>query len=185
MTTGSELSCVACYLRADHDDLRARLERPVGRLNTLGSGGGPCEVALEPGRRADEQIARVRFAVVGERVSDIARSERELAGAPGEPLAVDLEDELAFEHVERLVEVVHVQGRAGAARADDVLHHRDVATGLLAAQQDVGVKVWYRRHVRLLSRLRRRRRCNQSTSTTRLDATSLHFTRTRAGRKRG
>src|SRR3954452_6630644 len=82
MTTGSELSCVACYLRADHDDLRARLERPVGRLNTLGSGGGPCEVALEPGWRADEQIARVRFAVVGERVSDVARSERELAGAP-------------------------------------------------------------------------------------------------------
>src|SRR4051794_34034467 len=146
MTTGSELSCVACYLRADHDDLRARLERPVGRLNTLGSGGSPCEMALESGWRADEQIARVRFAVVGERVSDIARSERELAGAPGESLAVDLEDQLAVKHVERLVEVVHMQRRAAAARADDVLHHRDVARGLLAAEQHVAAKVRCRRH---------------------------------------
>jgi len=41
----------------------------------------------------------------------------------------------------QFVEVVRVQGRAGAVRADHVLHHRDVAPGLLTAQQDVGVKV--------------------------------------------
>jgi hypothetical protein len=54
--------------------------------------------------------------------------------APFEPLVLDLKDQLAFEHVERLVEVVRVQGRAGAVRAHDVLHHRDVTSGLLTAQ---------------------------------------------------
>ena len=127
-------SSFAGYLRADDGDLGTRLQRPVRRLDALRFGGGPREVALEPGRRADEQIASLRVAVVGERVDDVARSERKLAHAPGEPLVPDLEDQLAFEHVERLVEVVHVQGRAGATRNDDVLHHRDMTCGLLAAQ---------------------------------------------------
>src|SRR3954454_22334953 len=125
---GSARSSVARYLRADYGDLGAGLQRPVRRLDALGGSGGPREVALEPGRRADEQIARVRVAVVGERVGDVARSERELACAPGEPLVVDLEDQLALEYVERFVEVVGVQGRAGAVCADDVLHHRDVTS---------------------------------------------------------
>src|SRR3954452_12209827 len=108
-------SFFACYLRSDHGDLGAWLQRPVGGLDALKCGGGPREVALEPGRRADEQIARVRVAVVGECMGDVARSERKLARAPGEPLTRDLEDQLAVEHVEGLVEVVRVQGWSGAA----------------------------------------------------------------------
>ena len=132
---------VAGYLRADDRDLGARLQRPVRRLDALGGRGRPREVALEPGRRADQQVTRVRVAVIGECVCDVARGEGKLARAPGEPLVPDLEDQLAFEHVEPLVEVVLVQRRASAAGADDVLHHRYVACGLLAAEQDVGVKL--------------------------------------------
>ena len=46
-----------------------------------------------------------------------------------------------------LVEVVRVQRGAGAVRRDHDLGHGHMATGLLAAQQDVGAKVqrgWHR-----------------------------------------
>ena len=45
-------------LGADPDDLWDGLQRPVRRLDALRGGGDPREVALEPRRRADEQIAR-------------------------------------------------------------------------------------------------------------------------------
>jgi hypothetical protein len=71
----------------------------------------------------------------------IARRERELARALGDELVLDLEDQLAFEHVERLVEVVRVQGRAGGLRGDHDLGHREVTARLLAAQQDIGAEI--------------------------------------------
>src|SRR5918994_3865555 len=125
----------AAYLGADLYDLGDRLQRPVRPPGALRSGRAPREVALEPGRRADEQVARICLAVVGQGVGDIARGERELACAPGEHLVLNLEDQLAFEEVERLVEVVRVQGWAGAVRGDDILHHRDLTARLLASQQ--------------------------------------------------
>jgi hypothetical protein len=48
-----------------------------------------------------------------------------------------LEDQLALEHVEGLVEVVRVERRAGVVRRDHDLGHGYVAAGLLAAQQDI------------------------------------------------
>jgi len=55
----------------------------------------------------------------------------------------DLEDQLASEHVEGLVEVVRVQRGTAAVRRDDDLGHGHVAAGLLAAQQDIGAEVRY------------------------------------------
>jgi len=70
--------------------------------------------------------------VVGERVGDVARGEREFAGALGAQPVLDLEDQLALEHVERLVEVVRVQGRTCASGGNHHLHHRDMTGRLLA-----------------------------------------------------
>jgi hypothetical protein len=64
-------------------------------------------------------------------------SERDLAPALRHELVLDLEDELALEHVERLVEVMRVQIWAFRARRDDVLDHGYVPAGLLAAQHDL------------------------------------------------
>ena len=50
-----------------------------------------------------------------------ARGEGELSGGPGEERVADSEDELAFQDVEGLVEVVPVQWWSWAARRDDVL----------------------------------------------------------------
>ena len=104
-------------------------------------------VALEARGRADEHVARGRVAVVGQRVGYVARGEGELARALGDEGVLDLEDQLALEHVEGLVEVVRVQRGAGAVRRDHDLGHGHVAVGLLAAQQDVGGEVrrgWHR-----------------------------------------
>jgi len=55
--------------------------------------------------------------------------------------SLDLEHELALDHVERLVEVVLVQVRAFGPRRHDVLDHGHVTAGLLAAEQDLGAEI--------------------------------------------
>src|SRR4029079_13641421 len=103
-------------------------------------------VALETGRSADEHVARGCVAVIGQRVGDVAWSERELAGALDRERWLRLEDEFAFEHLKGLVEVVRVQRRRGGLRWDLDLGHGHLAAGLLAAQQDVGTYVWHGAH---------------------------------------
>jgi hypothetical protein len=94
-------------------------------------------VALEARGRADQQVARGRVAVIRERVGYVARGEGGLAGGLGQLRVLDLEEQLASEYVKGLVEVMRVQRGAGAARREDDLGHRHVATGLLAAHQDI------------------------------------------------
>jgi hypothetical protein len=72
--------------------------------------------------------------VIGQRVGYVARNEGKLARAPDHEHLLDLEDQLALEQVEGLVEVVGVQRRAGTIRQDYDLGHGHVAAGLLAAQ---------------------------------------------------
>src|SRR5262249_14812213 len=62
----------------------------------------------------------------------------------------DLEDQLALEQVEGLIEVVRVQRGTRAMRRDHDLGRGHVAAGLLAAQQDIGVEVqggWHGSHL--------------------------------------
>src|SRR5215211_8452285 len=134
-------------LWADDRDLGDRLQRPLRRLDPGRLGGDASPVALEARGRTDQQVARGRVAVIGQRVGYVARGEDELARALGHERLLDLEDQLALEQVEGLVEVVRVQRGAGAVRRDHDLDHGHVATGLLAAQQDVGAEVqhgWHR-----------------------------------------
>ena len=83
-------------------------------------GGDAVEVALEAGRRDDEQRACGLAAQVGVGVRDAARGEGELAGTAGEDDVVELEGELAFEQVEGLVEVVPVKRRPSSSGASVV-----------------------------------------------------------------
>ena len=93
------------------------------------------EVTLGPGRGADEQVARLDVAAVGQRMRHVARSERQLARARGDEVVADLERQLALDHVERLVEVVRVQvWPLGAGRDHDV-DRGDDAVGLFAASR--------------------------------------------------
>ena len=85
------------------------------------------EVALEAGRRAQQQVARRRVAEVGERVRDAAGREGQRARPGGEELVAQLERELAVEDVERLVELVVVQRRAVPARPAAVLSITEIA----------------------------------------------------------
>ena len=100
-------------LRADDRDLGDWLQRPLRRVDPGRLGGDARPVALEARGRADQHVARGRVAVVGERVRHAARGEGELARALGDDGIVDLEDQLALEYVEGLVEVVRVQWGAG------------------------------------------------------------------------
>jgi hypothetical protein len=120
-------------LRADDLDLGDRLQRPLRRLDPSPLGRDARPVALKPRGSADEHVARGRVAVVGQRVRHVARGEGELAGALGRERVLDLEDELAFEYVVDLVEVVGVQRGAGGARRWLDVGYGDLATGLLCA----------------------------------------------------
>src|SRR2546430_13998863 len=97
----------------DDGHLRDGLQRPLGRVGAGPPGGTARELALEAARRADEEIPGGGIAQVGERVRGPAGGERELALARLGELIADLESDLAFEEVERLVEVVDVQRRGG------------------------------------------------------------------------
>src|SRR5215216_5635801 len=98
--------------RADDRDLGDRLQRPLRRLDPGRLGGDVRPVALEARGRAGQQIARGRVAVIGQRVGSVARGEGEFARGLRFELVLDLEDQLALEQVEGLVEVVRVQRRA-------------------------------------------------------------------------
>ena len=71
-----------------------------------------------PGRCADEHVARGHVAVIGERMGHVARGEGDFARTLGHECVLDLEEQLALEHVEGLVEVVRVQRGAGIVRRD-------------------------------------------------------------------
>jgi hypothetical protein len=71
-------------------------------------------------------------------VGNAARSEGELAGLAGEQLVAQLERELAFEHVERLIEPVMMKRRSLAFRGRPDLDHGYLSVGLLASQQHLG-----------------------------------------------
>ena len=77
-----------------------------------------------------ELIFQVDDALVTKGAGELAFAPRNVAHAR----LVDLEEQLALEHVEGLVEVVRVQRRSRAARRDHDLGHGHVAAGLLAAQ---------------------------------------------------
>src|SRR5687768_4603547 len=94
--------------RPDVDDLGHGLPGPLRRLRSGVARGEPGEVALEPGRRADDQGPRGRAAEVGERVVRPARREDGLARPAGDELVAELERELALDDVEQLVEGVVV-----------------------------------------------------------------------------
>jgi hypothetical protein len=132
----------SCILGADpgSDDHRLgiRLRRGGRRLDAGLLGGNPVEVALEPARGADEEVARGSVRQVGERVVVAAAGECERALRRRGLLVTHLEGQLAIEHAERLVEVVPVQRRPLPPRRDGVLDNGDRAAGLLTAQQDGG-----------------------------------------------
>src|SRR3954463_14165660 len=97
--------------RADDRDLGDRKQRPLRGLDAGRLGARPRPVALEARGRADEHVGGGRGAGVRERGGGGARREGELTRALGVELVLDLEDQLALEDVELLVEVVSVQRR--------------------------------------------------------------------------
>src|SRR4051794_11972171 len=86
-----------------------------------------------------EQVARGGAAAVRERVVAAARGERDRAGAGGRQLVAELERELALEDVERLVEFVVMQRRAGPARGHGDLDDPDAVVAVPGAQQHGGI----------------------------------------------
>jgi hypothetical protein len=94
------------------------------------------KIALEPSRRAEDQRPRFGAAEVGEGVRNTAGSEGKLSPLSRKQLIPEPKRELAFEHVERLVEVVVVQ-RPQETGADDVAHNGELSSALLATQKDV------------------------------------------------
>jgi hypothetical protein len=66
-------------------------------------------------------------------VRHTAWNECQFAGRSRQQLVLHLERQLAVEDVERLVEVVHVQGRAGKVGAGVDLDDRALSVGLLAS----------------------------------------------------
>ena len=81
--------------------------------------------------------------MVRQGVGDVARGERQLARTLGRDRLVDLEDQLAFEQVERLVEVVEVQRRPRMLLGDHDLDHGQLSAGLLTAKHDVRLGVFH------------------------------------------
>jgi transposase len=144
-------SVLASVLRLGSPDLRAyaghvgdRLECPRGGLDAGPLGREPREVALEAGRCAEEEIAGVGIALVGEGMGDSARGEDDLTSRGARQRLLELEGELAAEHVEGLVELMGMQGRPAPLPGDRVLDHRDLAAGLLASQEDAAFEVsWH------------------------------------------
>src|SRR4051794_24124074 len=65
--------------RTDSDDLGDRPRGPFGRIGALPLGRHPREVALEAGRRADDELPGGGVAQVRKRVRNSARREHELA----------------------------------------------------------------------------------------------------------
>ena len=89
---------------------QSAISRHIISLEAL-LGGDPVEVALEPGRRDGEEVARAGAAQGCEHVRNPARREQQRARAGVQPLVAERERQLALEHVERLVEVVVMQRR--------------------------------------------------------------------------
>ncbi|HEX5191760.1 MAG TPA: hypothetical protein VFW09_03095 [Solirubrobacteraceae bacterium] len=111
--------------------------RPLGRLDAGLVGAAPCEFAFESCRGDHEQIPGWDSGGIRERVGRPSRGEDQLARLGGGAVVVDLEGQFTVEDVERLVEGVRVQGRAGGAGGHRLLDDRDRAAALLAAHQDL------------------------------------------------
>lgn len=79
---------------------------------------------------------------------DAARREGQLAGTACDDGIADLEGQLALHDVEQLVEVVMMQRRAGEARTDAVVHHRDAPRPVVAANEDIDAARRRRQHSR-------------------------------------
>ena len=125
-------------------DLRNRLAGLRWRVHAGALGRNPVEVALEACGRDDDQVVSRCAAEVCERVRNAALCEHEIAGTGREQLVPHLEGQLSLQDAERLVEVVDVQGRAGAAGGPRRLDDGDAASSLLTPRED-GERVSCRR----------------------------------------
>ena len=124
-------ACAAIW-RADDRDLGDRLQRPPRRLVSGRLGGDARPVALEARGRAGEHVGAGASVWLASAWATL-RGAKKSSPALGERV-LDLEDQLALEHVEGLVEVVRVQRRAGAVRRDLDLGHGHVAAGPRCAE---------------------------------------------------
>jgi hypothetical protein len=131
---GSRLGVPLANPRTHRDHFRPRLHGLWGRIHAGPLGGHPVEVALEAGGRADDQDTRLGTAQVGEGVGNATRGEGQLSLRSREDLVLELEGEFPLQDVERLVEIVAVQGRPREAGADYVVHDGYVPPALPAAQ---------------------------------------------------
>ena len=124
--------------RASDRDLGNRLQRPHRWVDAGDSGRASPELALEARGRADDQEARRLGALIRERVRHAAEREGDFARPGDAYLVADLECELSFKQVERLVEGVRVQRRPRSSRRHRALDQRDPPVGFFAAEKNAG-----------------------------------------------
>ena len=118
---------------ADDDDVGIRLARAWRRIDPGSLGGDAIEIALEPSRGADQQVAGWGIAEICESVVGPTRREHHAPAVAPKQLLAKLKGELTVEHVEGLIEVVVVKWRPLPMSRNGALDHGNLIGGLLAA----------------------------------------------------